>query len=447
MLDKKYLKLACGIGRYDSKMVAIPDTPLSLLARTIPIGAIDLPSCDTSSFIEKLSDTEENQATLEEILSLAVPAVTKELSFVRTKVMPHIRSALERYTEESKYLLTRRGNDYTIEPVFLPDFLNTDVFRELVSGKTPTVTDIPRKVCLGKVTEENVLDAIKFTDRDNFSTLLSKYLSENNRLDIVLGILNNDRNSFFDDPGIAIAVYLTLETMTVPNPDTGATLSQWETCKVVLSAAALSTLIYIYRKDMDQLQSGNFFIDVDKDYRTIRVVGENYNAWVEKGLTPEVVIGWVILDRKYSYLDLLDPTVSTHCKNAYANLLASNSLVDKQEEAITRRNMIRSVLFDDLKSRTEDMVLEGDTIKSIGTRINIILNSSFETFGSMVDPVYLIAAAICGSWYHHLNVAYYVNAALTLDKENPDIDVRIVEQQATVQYIADWVAGMLYAVK
>lgn len=458
MIEKKTLT-AIEFDKLDTAAVLLKvyeNSPLAEVCDTLSVAA--LVHKDTSE-MPQLTEVEEyinaqacHTDCVNDVKVLGVRAVRSLGDLVKNTIFPHIRSVVE---SVGRHLNDDSQTSYwTVVPKTLPPILDTMVLLRMVSSirGSARITDSTLNNGIGEFDDDYIRSLMKVSDEGGFNALLEGVLSkENSEAMWFVKQLLSGRAAVKPETSpetLVIAFIVLLATKTPPASAT-VSLEKWELNRAVLINSvghAILSHIDAYER---QVRQGLLYCTPKLDHEGIIFVNDKvYRVMLDKGLTPEVVIGNELLGRKYMSFQLLSESAAKECASAYNLDRRAKTAAKAQESRTYRIRAIQDALRNDLNkiAERESWPVDGDSRDKAWGRLKTITEKvlSGPHRDSSTDD--LVAAILLGTWYAHTDAWRLIDIASRLGKEDPELKPDEIFALAKIEYVAKWIASQIYIV-
>ena len=455
MLDPNALKsvvpLAQQMSAKGHELLAIQNTPLAALVSFLPSAGIDPEKATFDSVIEgyvNLTRDEQHHELACNTIDNAVAGVRKTLDFTRNTVMPHIRRVLEAHSNVmASYAAGKPPIEFGYS--YLPEIYSHHLTGDLVANwESLPAANSPGAVNLGRYEKEEVLEFAKISSNEAFNEDMAELLSSNNDEGYkqVIEVLAGERNVTQLDPKYSLPAAIVLQNIEQPKEGVNSTLAAYNANRgaaaVVAGKAAVALIGGLTQAQRTMNVYQNLAI---RPGEKVLLNGEVFKELSKQGLTNEAMIGNELMGRPFRGMDLVKPENLEKMMAAYDADRLTRQQAAKIEEQTNSRKALMDVLRDDLNAIAEkgDFLIEGDDKDRAWARLRTIVDKILASEWKNIEPIYIIASALCVTWYAHTDAARFIDIMLDVEKKNPGLKETEFDFLATLQYIATWVASMV----
>lgn len=373
-----------------------------------------------------------------DIIRLASASVSRLHDISRNQVLPAIK---ELATKVQEYVNTRRleaSLPYSVVMKEIPAVFSNPALRQLADRyPAPSQMDyVVRNVA--PVTVDRIKELVK-TGMAGFDAELDQCLSLKNNegysvvMDVLGGRIGVQAINQDYLPGVLVAAQSIYDE---PEPGVNLTLVEYNDqvnrllgkCAQLLRGAMLR---YAEQEKLGILYSS----DGRESLTQIVVMGKAYRAMLEKGLTPEALIGNEMASRRFTQGQLIEnKTILESIYNREMNLQAVK--VQTSMAGIVRE-AIRSIIGQEVATR-EMGDAGADAIKCLTDLTSKINERNCDDLNTLVTEV------VCEVFYPKTDALTFIRlmnrVGATLDA---DVDVREVALLATIKYVNYWLCRQL----
>lgn len=459
MIELKTMNAVC-YSKFDTAGVRLQpytESPLAEVTDTLSVSAVlntsstSLPEND--DVCKYVSDQVNHTECTESIVTLGVKAVRSLSDLTKNTVNPHIRAVLEQ--------IARRVDDgggsvdkWSITPNTLAPILNNTVTHGLVSPLRGSVKSDPNTdgKSIGNFNAEYIRSVAKLLRGDGFEEMIESALAEDQSelmhftQQFLLGRVIIRENTSPEQLVIPLVVATATRT---PPAGVEVSLATWELNRATLInvlSHAIIRKIDAYELQITQgllystarLQSKGDILVNDRVYRTM----------IDKGLTPEIVIGNEILGRKYLTFQLLSEGAMKECTAAYNVNRSADEQARKLNEKTYRISAIQDTLRNDLNriAEQESWPVDGDSREKAWGRLKTITEKVLTGPHKDNPTEDVVAAIILGTWYAHTDAWRLMDIATRIAKEDPELQSSELFALAKIEYVAKWLASQIHVV-
>lgn len=452
-------QLAKDIGDQGKGAYPVADSALSLLCNNTTITGFNV----GDNIVEKIaveSDNTVHNSMMDELISTVSNAVCNHIDFAKNVVNPSIKEVvkylslhLDSYTKESVI-------DTRIERVALPDFLlNRDIKAEVegysMSGVSKYIE--PEGVLnLPNIEYHKLPDAIT-TGSGNLDLSIGTWLATQDS-----GLLNEVYENFFADPkehrrgsvsmigylndhnngyNRAIAIFLLarkilLSGQVKQNVQTASRLKQF----LEVSSYKIADFI----KVMEGAESNEqVILSYDKVNKVIKVCSPVYMDWLDKGNTPEVLYGSVIVGGNIYTAASLAQRKDELLKAWSVHRSALNSSYrNSYHNAYVR--VLRDGFYKDMSNMSESEIEYHQQYPNAKNEIADILEKELQQLSleDREDHYRTVTRVVSRARFFYTDVYKFLNTVDQLTKDNNN-SLEEALHIATIEYVADYVSAQV----
>lgn len=467
MLDTNSLKavvpLAQDLSEHNVRLTVAPDTPLAVLVREVPTIGIDptLATFDSliKGFSELSADSDHHDLLCDEI-EKAKAAVRTTLNFSRNVVNPHIRRVVARVDAiMESYAEGKPPVEFRY--VYLPEVYDTHAGRSLVESwaNTPSASS-PGALNFGNYSAEEILELSQVTNDNEFNENIRALLVAKNGEGVrqISEVLNGTRNVSKLDDIYSLPCSLVFKAIEQPKEGVGMTLSNYNSNRVLIANVAGRAAFIMTQRVVRAIKDKTLYYSLVKpaEGEVVEIYGEVWAGMLEEskaahgegGLSAEALIGNELLGRPYRGVALMDPANISRCHAAYERDRNVRSEAAEQDRARHLQRAISSALRDDLHEIAEkgEFTIEGDDKERAWVRLKDVVDKIMDSPQRSQPAIFIIAAALCVTWYAHTNAALFMDIMLDIEKRHPGMPETEFDFLATVTYITRWVVSQVEVV-
>ncbi|MGG4591711.1 hypothetical protein ACLPJK_25990 [Pseudomonas aeruginosa] len=436
------LPLAIKQSELGVQLRARDDTALDFLTKACAVGAVV--DTEGNGFDQEAlpgillarSEIEDHTDTCDAVVRSAAQAVTRLVGVARRIVMPDVKVLYEKVKSEIDLRLARLTEPYAIEAVITPPlFKNPLVLDQLekyenaeqnndVSIEFPALSkdEIRQKIATGNVD----------LDKQVLATLGEGGLESIGR------VWEGSTSIGFIEPDYCYALYLLARAMyDEPQEGVKLSLSQYNAqVSWLIEQSALRFLRVMQTTARDSrlklLYKG---CRLDSDQKVILVDNNVYVELLERGLSPEAVIGNEMLGRKYSVEELLTEPVATKVKETYTTNMEVAYATHKVESFEIARNAIGRILSYEISARAEELVVQPEVLQQrLLDKLSLLCEEDIRCLPELMRDL------VCDVFYAHTDVKRYLRLLDNIGKQRPDLDGRNAALIALIEYTTAYVA-------
>lgn len=462
MLNRIFLEqslpLATKLAAAGKRIIPIQGTPLDDIMRACSTFSMynsaqnldDLTSSDMLSQLVDIAaaknDAGENMhnGVVAQFVELAKGAVQQGLNNARNVVMPDVKALLTVVQEVQAGRRSTTANPYVVTPRITPAVLSNPMLLELVERYNMTpAREVPRRELPGLSNDE--VKAAITTGAAEFDAEVLELLGEDG-LTQVGNVWSGGIELGFLAPEYAVGVHLLTKAM-YNNPPSGTKLQLSDYNNLVSLLTEQSGRITYQvietqarRKKLGMLYNTSRAVPGIDGQRVIEVNNDVYLPLLDRGLTPEMLIGNEFLGRPYSEGQLLE-----NKENLEAAYNREKRLLDTRAELEDRnalRNTISMVFSREIANRAEaDLPVDRSILQSrLAEAVRRIDDKKLACLESLVRDL------TCHVFYAHTDADFILCVMDEIGCKYPDLDPREIALLATTQYVSYWVAKQMQVV-
>lgn len=455
MIEQKTMTAVAYTKLDQAKVLILPyaDTPLELILKDINVSALvtskteDLPD-DHAPAVDYVNSLDSHTEAMAELRVLGVQGVRHLSDLVKNTINPHIRRVAE--------MVENYGADaeppfqsWSVSGLTLSEFIVSQPAERLLAsfrdantyeGKAP-------EGGIGEVDHDYIKTAALFTDTDGYNDRVKQLLSSDENLYLVRSMVMGESQFKNIDPELALVALAVLTATKTPPVNTRISLDQWEVNRLqLMNKTAKIVLAVIQRYEYAIKTNTLYTLDVLKQPGTIYVNDKVYRNLIEKGLTPEIVMGNETMGRRFMTYQLLEPEVSAACTRAYTLHRQSQEAAARLDEKTYRIKAIQDSLRTDLNriADSEEWPVDGDDRDKAWTRLRVIVDKIMSGPNKDANTDDIIAAVLLGTWYAHTDAWRLIDIALRIGKEDPELTPDEVFTLSKIEYVGQWIATQLH---
>jgi len=462
MLNRIFLEqslpLASKLAAAGKRIIPIQGTPLDDIMRACSTFSLyntaqDLDALTSNEFVGQLvdiagakDDNGENlhNGVVSQFVELAKSAVQQGLNNARNVVMPDVKNILQTVQEVQAGRRNTSANPYVVVPSVMPAVFSNPVLLELVERYNMTpAREVPRRELPGLTNDE--IKAAITTGAAEFDAQVAELLGEEG-LTQIGNVWSGGIELGFLAPEYAVGLHLLTKAL-YNNPPAGTNyqLSDYNNL-VSLMTEQTGRITYqvietqARRKKLGMLYNSGAAVAGANGQRIIEVNNDVYLPLLDKGLTPEMLIGNEFLGRPYSDGQLLE-----NKENLEAAYNREKRLYDTRAE-LEDRNALRSTLSlvfsREIANREEaDLPVDRSILQSrLNEAMKRIQDKDLNCLESLVRDL------TCYIFYAHTDADMILCVMDDLGCKYPELDPREIALLATTQYVSYWVAKQMQVV-
>lgn len=391
--------------------------------------------------------------------------VNIHVSLAKNEIYPIV----DKYAESIKLFLEANkdldpGLRFNIDICDIPPLLENESFLDSIKNFIDEPIFKPKTVVhFDQKSNEDIL-ALMLTGSSRVDKMIGEWVSKqdpefltgiwngfftNVNIKDIITYENVDKMNIFDRANVLLVVYLLARKLfDDPEELAGISLSRYNDAMVDLrnySGAYLTATASLINKT---IKNNTLVTELNSLTNTIKVVGNIYRPWLEKGGNPDVLLGLLISDKNARTVDKINDISDSLVKTwtsyrSFAIVKESNILFDgykrvlKEQFDILYNNNITSIEQEYTTANPECYI-----------KMNSELAKYIETLKPVdMDDVYKVSlkiiAGIRFSYTSSFEILSDIHEAGIL---NPQIDPREAATIAVINYLTDYMLGQLQVV-
>lgn len=455
----KIVELSQAIGAAGKVATPAANTPLALLCSNSTVTGFSTGE-NVVTKIATESDNVIHNSIMDETISNVATAVCGHIDFAKNVVNPAIKEVVEYLNKNLDGYTNESVIDTSIKRISVPDFLkNTSIKGDLEgysAGGTRRYIEPEGPLNLPNI-ENDLLPEGLSTGSGNLDVSIGSWV-----MGLKAGFLKEVWENFFCDPkehrrgavdmlsfladpeegdNRAIAIYLFARRISTAGPrqrniEFGSRLKQF----LEVSAYKVSAFI----KNMETAEaSQQVILGYDKIKRVIRVCSPVYLPWLEKGNTPEIVYGAVIVG---------------------GNIYTATKLAERREELLKAWSVHRAALNSSYRNSYYNSYIKGlrdgffnsmasmmqaereyhDANPTAANQVAKILEDELKniTVEDRKDHYRTATRIVTKARYFYTDSFTFLNAVDALTKDNT-MSLEEALHIATIEYVSDYVSGQI----
>lgn len=464
MIDKKSLENSVGIAQKLTAAGVVLDT-LDQTAMKHVIGSLSMMSTSPQSddeacvLLKNAAQHVEHDGTMLHTANNAANSVLNTHRLVTNVVNPHIRKVVAEITSR---LADVAGNisdtGHTVELVSLPSVLDNPDVEAMIRHTADMDRYDADVIDLGKYSESEILDLIRYSTSGNFDDVLKMELvNTGGYVEAINRVLAGQFTDVSKTPTeVALAIFLM-----------ASSLKHTETIKEGINASLsdyrnrLNYIAITYARHLDAVYSAWNKISTSKlIYRPdvvgkVAVISSVFNDLATNhGVTIENILGNDLLDRRYTYVDFTGENkdeVLAKTRSAYdRDLSAKNLGKEDRENDLTLRTALIAIKDDAIEraESDENLSILGDTKATMISRATAACEAVFKT-GKILKKDQLdefTAGLLIAIYYAHTDALLYLDKITDFSKQYPDMGGVELAKLARTSLVVHWVHSQLATV-
>lgn len=244
---------------------------------------------------------------------------------------------------------------------------------------------------------------------------------------------------------MCLAVYLIARKLQINIPEgVGMSLGKFDTLITTIKDFAAGNLSQHLKKIAQANTTNNLIVQYNEANYRLYVNDDLYGGWLDKGGSPEVLLGMVCTGNVVKTIPEIDEKAEQF-KKAWDNFVALHQAKEVNNRHIYARKALISLFNEQL---TVAIPEEKDVRQKESNFCDTRVKKAYECINAMtvgeLDDVY--AASLClvaGIRFDYTSAYYILKDIDTVCKANPNIDVREAANLATINYLGDYLADQI----
>ncbi|MNI28337.1 hypothetical protein D3C76_36540 [compost metagenome] len=427
----------------ERKLRVLPDqnSPLLSLVMSVDNTLVgnDLgENADICAVLQGRAGTDAHRVAKADIIRLASLSVARLHDVTRTTVLPHIKDVAAQVQEYVNARRLEASLPYSVVMKEIPPVYSNPALKQL-ADRYPQASQLDYVVRnLAPITIDRVKELCK-TGMAGFDGELDTTLSLNNDegygqvLQVLSGAKGPQQTCPDFLPGVLVAAQALFDA---PEPGVNMTLVEYndQVNRLLGRTAALVRTAQI-RYD-EQEKFANLYSPEPRDsLTTIVVMGKPYRALLEKGLTPEALIGNDMSGRKFKEGQLIENKAIL--ESVYNREMNLRSVKVQAEMAGIVRDAIRSIVGQSMIEK--DLGAEAEVAnKRLLELVAKINPQNCEAITTLVEEI------ICAVFYPETDALTFIQLMNMVGRTvEEDTDPREVALLATIKYINYWLCRQM----
>lgn len=403
---------------------------------------------DSSAAEAPVTGEVEHDSIIERTVAAAAAAVEKNLNQAREVVVPMIKSVVESTTAYMDASAQSSLSPLVVAPYYYKAIWDCPITVELVSkyanfqveqvqlGKPfPRPADLRAALLTGagRYDEEVVAFANAVGD-DKLEYVWTAVFGGG-----VAGSLNQVLRVTYDGADNCLLTFLFARRLMDEIPDgLDMELSAYNAyvSSIMAQAGRATARVYAQRESDISVKRLVLAYPANQEGEVI-VLGDVYNAWLEAGGAAEILLGASVTDRQVGYQDLLNgkERYLREWQRYYAALQTKASMVRFDSLVAGLRQAMTAIInSDDSNLQLEDRAVYHQRLKE---RLQHVKPKDIE------ELWHIARKTVCRVLFPHTNAEMILNAIDAAVKAHPEMDIREAGLWATIDYVAQWVAGLI----
>lgn len=385
----------------------------------------------------------EHNGAIATVVDVAGKAVSQALYFARNVVLADVKEVLTKVEQIVAGIRSVQAEPYTIHQQNTAVVFSNPLLHELVERFSNTSAQAVERRSLPPLDLSAVRAAIA-TGANLFDGEVEVSLSafDDEGYKQVQAILEGRTALDSACPEYALGVHL-LSKALIDNPYEGVNISLVEfNARMAQLVEQSGRMVYqeieriVRRKKLGMLYNGGGVASPDGRV-TIFVNNEVYLDMLNKGLTPEILIGNEFLGRRYNDNQLIENGVELTA--IYEREMRLRALQATMEETNSAREALSRLIALEIANRSaEQLPIDRASLQArLNARIALIREKDLKCL-----PV-LVRDLICHVFYAHTDALRILSAIDAIGEQYPEIDAREAALLATIQYVTYWISKQI----
>lgn len=445
MLESKTVKEVLNLSRPDRlAMVPRPGTMLEQAMTEFSLTAYTADEPDNvDEYLDLFSGDENHAEFIEQAADQIFRNVNQLTSTVQNVINPHIRkivAAVNDWTQQDNVF------PHYITQVEEPELLRSTSVERLIEtyAQAKPVTAVGKTTPLSNI-YPSILKPMMAMLPESMQSLASAEIVEEVAKRLRLAIFDYNDSQM----GEAVAMLALMTVMETPPPGTPASLPEWTATTMNHVYCAVSAIAKA--KARFRTATSNNILYVPSRYRDDQKQGEvlvyksTYLKMLDKGLTPEAVIGHSLLGRPSVDATLLDPKVMEAAIKKYEMAMWTWKNGEAQTRELNEVRHLITVLQDDLeeRSKNDEWVVNGDDATKAKARLKHVTEKVLRTNKLESQLPDIVAAILLSTWYPHTGAIRLMSICSHLNEEMPGTEPDEIMMLAKIRYIGEYVGSMI----
>lgn len=381
-----------------------------------------------------------HQLAMADLVKLASESVTMTLNNARNVVIPHVKTLVESVTSSVEGRRIAACSPYEIVMKEVPAVYTNQGILGMAQRFNSRELTYPPARSINVLLLDDVINAAK-TGMAGVDADLDALLSLNNNegyatiMDVLAG-----RKAFGDIDFDYAAGVMVVAQAVYSEPGEGVKMGlndyQTELNKLIVSAAAMTlSKIENYRRVRE---IGTLYLPTKTSITQVVVMGEAYRALLDKGLTPEAVLGNEMAGRRYTAGQLIEN--KTTLEAIYQREMNLRSLKTQNEMfGITREVINTAIMIEIAKVDTGDGSVDTGILR---TRLKAEIDKLNEA--RCADIYQVLTDVVCNVFYPESDARSVIMIINRVGAQfGAEADAREVALLATIKYVNNWFASQL----
>jgi hypothetical protein len=385
----------------------------------------------------------EHNAAVSEVVDLAGKAVAQSLNFARNVVLPDIKSILEKVEQVVVGIRSNKSEPFVIVQKTPAKIFSNPLLHELVERFSNVAAGSVERREMAPLLGADVRGFIS-TGASQFDGEVEEILNENEGMGyaVVQNVLEGRIELNNVAPEFAVGVHLLCKALH-DNPYDGVKMPLMEYNQRLARLIEQSgRIVYqeiernLRRKKLGLLYVGGSML-IEEGKSAIVVNTDVYLDMLEKGLTPEALIGNEFLGRRYNDSQLIEKV--DELTALYNREMRFREMQAQMENTNMAREAVERIFALEIVNREEgDLPVDRASLqKRLNARIGLLGESDLKSLTTLVRDL------VCHVFYAHTDARRILCTIDAMGEKYPDIDPREAALLATVDYVAYWVSKQI----
>ncbi len=393
-----------------------------------------------------------------EFVDMAKNAISSNLYLARSVVTPKIKAVIE---EVNSYVDGRQQaklNGLSIEPIFYSSIWDTQIPESLCGrfrGQFPTDM-VTRPLGLPPPAEWT---EILSTGLPTYDSEINKWIGELDQdalrslWEEVFGlrtgrplwdILNGSTGTDMGRYGrldAALVVFLAARHLGENLPaSVNLDLTTYRQYMAEIAGRAGQAVLNQVANRANDLNGGPIVVSVPRSgVGSVYVLGDNYNAFLQAGGTPEAVLGAATSGRAHLISMGTDPSILRQLEESWATTKAMlNSQLQSERRSLIIQGLRIAINRQIVESPDEDLAPNIPREVFVG-----LMNDKLKALQTIRQETlwFLVRDLVCDIMYAHTDVKAILTAIDIAGSDNPGLPAREAALLGTIAYVAEWVVS------
>lgn len=417
------------------------NTPLMSLLLSVDRAGIDLSlaqNADMVSLVAERSKDVAHQLAMKDLVELGSQCVARTLDNARNVVLPHIKEMVTQVSNAAEGRRVSATMPYEIVMKEVPGvYTNQGILNLAARFNTQALTYPPARelaqvtlddvVALAKTgmagVDEDLYNLLSLNNNEGYATvqnlLLGKVGFGDIDYDYAAGVLVV-ANALYNEPTAGIKLGLA---------DYNA-----EVNRLIFAAAAMvKSKAESYRRTREL---GTLYVPGKNSITQVVVMGDAYRTLLDKGLTPETVLGNEMAGRRYTAGQLIEN--KTTLEQIYQREMTLRALRTQTEMFGITRNVIEQLISGEIAKLDGEAVNKAELFRRLKAEVNLLTEQRIGDLYSVLTDI------VCNVFYPETDartVILYINQVGA--QFGPEADAREIALLATIKYVNSWMASQL----